>query len=497
MHKTNNCMEIISSPLSRVYNNYGVNFEDPQSSLTSPSIYTWFLLPCTELTTDYASPIPNLSFSPSDKTSRRELQRLHFLMEELVVTEENYVTNLKVLGGYYLDTFKIQQYCQPCPIVELQGVVRNLIISHSLLAKQLRYYFINTISNGEQRIVKMANLVCYYGIETVWYSKYIELFYYIRDLILVNNLWFKSWESYLRLIQHKHTDLTFTSLMQKPLARIARYKLYIAAFIEHSTGKEQHLKFAYERCSNLLQIVNNISVSGAGHSWTRSINEMCSYLKILCNFKVILQFFGNCVLFDSAQVIWKSAKRIENRVYGLFLYKQTLILCEPNSRLSRKMKVRFIIRLQNARFYKSLKDTSGGIYTNYEYSSKLEFADDTHRYEILLVAANLQQHENWCRKFADLDQLEHSSTLFLVPREIAPVDMTLAGLKGSLTSSCYFQHLIIVNIYKTSQYDDSSTGCWWLPLLPANLIDSYLNSIKKAYTSSNNALNNPLVDTTQ
>ena len=484
IHNPPTKMSVVDSPSFHL-NLFPENVSDELSVLNSPAFNSWVVLPGTELTTDYTSPVPNLSFSPYDKTLKTERQQLHYLMEELVVSEENYVTNLKVLGNYYLDTFKIRQLCRPYPIVELQATVKSLIDSHSMLAKHLRNCFSSTSGNGEERLVKMSHMVCSYGIETAWYSKYIELFHYIRDLLEANPLWFRSWESYLRLIQHKRSDLSFMSLMQKPLARIARYKLYIEAFICHTTKKREDLKRAYERCLKLLQIVNEISISSEEYSKARMLNNICDFLSISRSIKVCLQFFGTCLFADSSQVIWKSQKKFINRVYGVFLYKHHLVLSEVGHMWSRKMKVRFVIPLKGSKFYPSPVDTSGGIFSKYEFSSKLDFTDKERRYEILFVAANCWEHATWCQHFTTQDHEDGSSSMFKVPPQITPVDVTTKLLAEEDRTNCYFNELIIVDNCKNRKNVETDVQYWFL-LLPTKDVDYFIRKEEKGNSRTKN-----------
>lgn len=368
-------------------------------------------------------------------------------MEELVVSEENYVAHLKVLGCYYLDSFRLQHMCPPQPIVELQQAIAHLIRNHSVLASSLRDVF----SSSSDRAVRMAHLVCAHGIDTSCYSKYIELFHYVRDLLHANPCWFRCWESYLRLIHTGHSDLSFMSLLHKPLARIARYKLYLEAFIGCSNSNIT-LQYPYHRCLQSLQIINETSISAEEYARARLLNDICDFSKLAKNVTICLQFFGTCVFSSCVQAAWMAHRSLVSQVYAMFVFRHYLVLAQVAHRWLRRLLVAFVVPLLGLRFYHSPSDTCGGIFSRYSLCSKLDFTDSFRRYELLFVAANCSQHETWRLLFHTRGELTSHKCLFKVPATIVPCDLTPAGLARGKTENCYFNALFVVDNSENHKY---------------------------------------------
>ncbi len=120
----------------------------------------------------------------------------------------------------------------------------------------------------------------------------------------------------------------------------------------------------------------------------------------------------------------------------------------------------------------------GGIFSKYEFSSKLDSTDKERRYEILFVALNCWG--TWLvGHFTTQDHEDGSSSMFKVPPQITPVDVTTKLLAEEDRTNCYFNELIIVIIAKIEKNVETDVQYWFL-LLPTKDVDYFIRKVEKA-----------------
>ena len=178
--------------------------------------------------------------STAMKKLLKNKKQLDYITNELVITEEQYVEHLNFLKNNFLKflinepIFNMLDYC-----------IKNLINIHTSLSDQL-----NTITNKpfndslvkiDTITMKISNSVSIY-----FYENYIKIYYIILRMMneentelnqVINNLnnliTLTKYEKNDNEKQEKNnfTNMSFKSLMQAPINRIMKYKIFISRIL--------------------------------------------------------------------------------------------------------------------------------------------------------------------------------------------------------------------------------------------------------------------------
>ncbi|KAG2732162.1 hypothetical protein G9P44_004579 [Scheffersomyces stipitis] len=359
-------------------------------------------------TPDLKSPYPETSFSPKNKNVQKSNYRMSKLVEELLETEEKYIISMKVLQNFYLETFAINKKEVPVPIQQLKFYLSILITTHDSMLKSMKEV-IEKRTDLVANIEEIAQLVAEKGICTHIYSEYCNVFEGVLKIIRDNKLlrvneamwdskWIKGWETYLEATQPgtKHMDLSFYSLIQRPVARIGKYKLMIESLTKCSIKKKLSLESIYWVVRSKLNYINNVSKEFKGNEINDSVNLLVDFSGIETNMVTSSQFFGSILQIGAIASIWVEDGKCIGRTLAAFLYKSHLLLVDfAKVDKSKKHEIKFLVPLSKCALVNHFTETDGGLFCSLNNTIKIIFEKKFWQYEILFVFINSEEKSIW------------------------------------------------------------------------------------------------------
>ncbi|CUM64059.1 uncharacterized protein PRCAT00001647001 [Priceomyces carsonii] len=473
----NNCLTKTDSsgPLSPIS---GVTQIDNPPSSTSPI---------------FRSPMPIISFSPTDKSLLLRRFKERKTLEELVDSEQTYVASMTMLLNFYIEPLHItyeSEVAQPFKFFELY--ITQLVAIHSKLLRDMR----SKLAGGkiiDDVTVELAQLVASTGVNTYLYEEYCNIYEDVLNFVKGNNLnqnmlnlnnhWIKAWEHYLDATQTStiRMDLSFISLAQRPISRIGKYRLIVEAMLKHAAkSKHEELNSCLSSLKAKLSTINDKSQKSKESDISVKINEMLIFDDIQYQFGLCLQFFGKPLLIGSLVGIWVESKHQKSTTFGCFLFKSHFVLCDMNEKKFKKFIVKFIIPLASCKILKNSEEIMDGLQSSFPYLFKIIFEHKMCHYEILLLAITRAEQDIWYDSLNvlinfvngpyELDFSKNDSQqLITYPSFMSPYDAH-SSISQEVRISCYYRHhiaiYVLVNFYnqrlKDLNHKNSST-CTNLP----------------------------------
>lgn len=420
-------------------------------------------------TSDYISPIPALTFSPQDKSNATQKYKLQKALEELIESEEHYVVSLTLLLNYYLEPLVSDNiYRCGLPLIIITNLVSMLIESHTTMLQQLR--LLCQYPRSESSIVHVATEVAKkifdIGINVRIYEEYCNVYESVLKIIKdskhmnskykkeSNQTWVKGWKNYLEATQpiSKRMDLSFISLVQKPISRVAKYGLIIESLSKYS-GTNSSINMYCNLVKSKLNDLNDNSRGFIMNDNSIKINDLLNFEGTSLGIQLTLEFFGKCLMIGSLTIVWIENENEKSGTMGVFLYKSHLIMSDISTRKNMKNEIKFIIPLSVCNLFRDPKESDGGLYSKYPYTMKIVFEHQYCQYEILIISINKKEQEIWGDYLDTLInhvngpfKLGYTSTdgaklMILYPESIIPYDVSLLKVSTyrKFKDYCYFK----------------------------------------------------------
>mmetsp|Transcript_5322 Transcript_5322/g.6076 ORF Transcript_5322/g.6076 Transcript_5322/m.6076 type:complete len:792 (-) Transcript_5322:523-2898(-) len=430
-------------------------------------------------TSDYISPIPALTFSPQDKSNATQKYKLQKALEELIESEEHYVVSLTLLLNYYLEPL-VSDNIYKCglPLIIITNLVSVLIESHTNMLQQLRLLCQYPRSHGsESSIVHVATEVAKsifdIGINVPIYEEYCNVYESVLKIMKdskhmnskykkeSNQTWVKGWKNYLEATQpiSKRMDLSFISLVQKPISRVAKYGLIIESLSKYS-GTNNSISMYCNLVKSKLNDLNDNSRGFIMNDKSIKINDLLNFEGTSLGIQLTLEFFGKCLMIGSLTIVWIENDNEKSGTMGVFLYKSHLIMSDISTRKNVKNEIKFIIPLSVCNLFSDPKECDGGLYSKYPYTMKILFEHQYCQYEILIISINKKEQDIWGDYLDTLInhvngpfKLGYTSTdgaklMILYPKSIIPYDVSLLKVSTyrKFKDYCYFKTPISLNV---------------------------------------------------
>lgn len=431
-------------------------------------------------TSDYISPIPVLAYSPSDKIGDAQKFKLQKVLQELLDSEENYIVSLTLLLNYYIDPL-VNDESNKCglPLVIMKRLLLTLIEDHT---KMLQYFRLSLLPPQDiicenpiiESSVAFAKKIFEVGLNVPIYGEYCNIYEDVLKLVKESNnvntnqkkefnlAWVKGWKNYLEATQpvSKRLDLSFLSLVQKPISRVAKYGLIVESLLKYSYSNSG-IYLYYNLIKLNLQELNENSRLFKENDPGLKINNFLNFEGLCLGVELSLEFFGKCLMIGSWKVAWIEIENVKSSTFGVFLYKSYLVLSDISTRKIKKHEIRFIIPLSICNLFKNPKDCGGGLYSKHSYTQKLIFEHRYSQYEILIMSITKSEHEVWLDYLDTLinhvngpyalgntDISEDYQCLILYPENMVPYDISLLKISNykNVKDYCYFQTPIFVNV---------------------------------------------------
>lgn len=404
---------------------------------------------------DLISPEVDISYSPNIERSNRQ-NKLKQIITEIIETEESYLNGLKIVKNYYAEPLLIKNKLVPIPINNLHSCLTEIILIHSkLLTDLVDNQFIQDI---DEFVILVAELIQNL-INPFYYNQYVEIFKCVTKVVkdnemfdTINRDWNGGWRNYLEASQpyKKKADLSFSSLIQNPVARVSKYKLLLMTLTKYCNDDQNIIiNHSLEKLETKLQLINNkVGQDFVGNQ----LNKLINFYSIDLLFRYSSQFFGKPLLIGSLSCIYINLNRKAKLVtYGAILYKTHLILTKYKI-YKRKMDIEVLIDLSKCKISQELQDFEGGIFSYDPFKFKIIFEYKIFQHEIMFVFLNNLEFDIWLNQLNSLVNVVNGPynmdfsrakerTFNVVPRDIGFYDIRLMSFRNPspIVNRCYFQ----------------------------------------------------------
>lgn len=411
----------------------------------------------------FLSPVPQIEYSAGVIITGEDLKIKH-LIQELINTEISYYELLDLTLKYYvfpLFNFSNTRFGSGVPLKLLASIIEDMLQLHGPLYNIPAHYKIIDSVNEMIEIIcdSLISIVKRYYV----YVQYCDVFQEILDILNEPNQKDESFKSILRSLNRyleatqpisKSHDLSFISLIQKPITRFGKYRLFLEALLRNLKFNNSLYKIVEETLEltmKSLQIINKETVRLQANKTPK--------LEIILNptlINVPLSFFGKHHLVGSLLTIWMEDQSLRNSQVSAVLFKSHLILSQHGHF---RKDYKFIIPLSQCVIISDEKESEGGLYTTYPYSFKLIIQFNHCHYELLIVCISSQEYKIWLQhlqtlilfvngpcnmKFKDDDTESNPGSC--LPEKISPCNLSLSVDDNFLRKICYFQRPINIEI---------------------------------------------------
>lgn len=411
------------------------------------------------------SPVPQIEYSPGVIISPSELKIKH-LVQEIIGSETVYYELLDLTLKHYVSpllNFSTNTFGSGIPLLLLSTIIEDLLKLHKEL------YSVPFHSKSVNSIDEIVGLVC----ETISsivsqfyiYVQYCDIFQDILNMLNDSHEEEMSFKSLLRSLNRyleatqpitKSHDLSFISLIQKPITRFGKYRLFLEALLKlfASTTHQESYTVTLQALNLTMKSLNVINKETV----RLQVNKTSKLISILdpSLINVPLSFFGKNYLVGSILIAWMELENLQYSQVSAVLFKSHLILCQQGH--FRRAHT-FIIPLSKCSLVSDEKESEGGLYSTYPYSFKLIIQVDRCHYELLIVCISQTEYSIWLQHLQTLvlfvngpcnmkfeDEDEELSLLSSLPGQMSPSNLSLSVEDKQLRNSCYFQRPINVEV---------------------------------------------------
>lgn len=429
-------------------------------------------------TCDIKSPVPQVSFSPTNKEHTFLTLKRRMTIEELLESESNYVLSMRLVMNFYIEPL-IASKCRSEVFVIIGYYLEILIKNHTRLL-QFMNSTLADISIGTNSLIiaaAFANSVCNLGTDLATYRDFISTY---EDLVTLTRKSGPSLqsqiiagaESFLAATQPptKHMDLSFTSLLQRPVSRMPKYRLMVESLLKYTF----HLDQNYKEIEYSLHSIR-AKLTRLNDSLNKSINP--SQLLILGahfsdSISPPIEFFGRSYLLGTLSCVWiQSGGNVMEHQFMALCCKSHLLLCMKLPLQGKAFfDYKFIIPFRCcARIVDKNKESAdfGGLFTDFLQRINIRFEYKFARYEILMLCTSAKECQIWTESLqtlislngpnpfdytqSDLSDTEDHLTIRF-PANYSPYDVYIKNTSASCMKLCYFLQVVHVRV---SLFDES------------------------------------------
>lgn len=435
---------------------------------------------------DILSPLAGYSFSPNNSDHQLFSMTREKVVEELLESETNYVTSLQLLLNFYIEPLIFSKGRSECFYI-VRNHLERLQTNHTKLLNYMNSVLMDLEMTSNSLLVSsaFATGICKYGIDINTYEEFIIMYEMILKLVKhISNLpndeqyqIINGSESYLEAIQPstKRMDLSFFSLMQRPVSRISKYRLMIETCLKYTNIHDQN----YENMNHSLNIIRQKLFEINKYQGDLAKRDLAEKLNEILNIDRPIEYFGNCFLSGSMIAVWIEDGIIRSGQVLILCFKSHLLVAlfnknhikRTSSYISKNSNnfnnnspicnLNFIIpfSMMQITFDKYVNSIEkGGMITMYPYCIKIRFEKNYCKYELQFLAINKKEHEIWKQYLQTYsfingpNKLDYSSSnysnhiLLKFPDNLSPYDVHLLRASNSLLALCYFSNIYRIGI---------------------------------------------------
>lgn len=416
---------------------------------------------------DLQSPQPRISYSQQDS---KKVTKSMMILEELVTSENTYFISLAMLKRFYIDPL-VTSGRETCgtPIILFQIILEKLLLTHSRTKELFEQLEANQMVEFVQVINEVAITLHYYEEYCNIYDDVLKL---IRssNVLSLNKVWVQSLQQYLEATQPitLRMDLSFISLIQRPVSRITKYRLMVESLLklvsQHDTAKIQSLTSLLEQIKTKLNILNGNCKKFKKTDKMSKIDEILNFAAIdNYDFGLSAEFFGNPLLIGVLTPVWIEDRfhriDVKSKILAAVLFKSHLVVGNLTKAANSKGSIIFIVALSRCQIICDSKDSVGGLYSNYPYTIKLIFEIEFTQYEILLIFFTKKEFIVWRENLETaIEEVNgfyplnfsnsYISVVSLTPPRMSPCNICLSDYDTykKYREKCYFHQPLSVGI---------------------------------------------------
>ncbi|RCK55380.1 hypothetical protein Cantr_04292 [Candida viswanathii] len=450
----------------------------------SPNIFEP-LIPTTSTTsvTDVVSPQPGITYSPQDRESVTIQRTLQCSLEEIKMTESQYLSALKTLNRDYfqklIEDIKIEV---PVPITNVCNILTHLIEYHG---KMNRAFAEITDLDIHKRCSNYCRIIAENGINVHLYKWYCSQHKIIQDIfhsfqstqltsnkkcwqmmILTFDSWFKGWQNFNECQQSPRNkkDFSLMSLLQRPIDRITKYRLFMESILKN------YIRLGYDT-TEIQQSVDIVRLQLSKINCNLEEGYIPDNLSSLVNFQELKfqnyqldsQFFGIPYLIGTCWVIYVENKTPKCQNVPIVLFKSHILLLEYHYSQLLKFNIKFVIPVTKCYLDLEAQTSSHGLHTMYPYCVKLQFQIGYRKFEALLCWVVKSDYDIWIAELSviiqfvnqceaplstSLDMIEY---LYRIPPDMSPCDVQTSSPNFSREKeNSYFNGCYLIEVQMDS-----------------------------------------------
>lgn len=457
--------------------------------------------PLSEFTRSSQLSLHPVDFMNMSALSKRAYSRRK-VIEEVMETEESFISSIKILSGIYLSIL-IDMGNNGIPMRLALDYVDILIVAHEEFLQELRELYTialkqrtlpfdsSDLDETSKEMFSCSSPLMAELVAKLINKKLIPVYIYqefssLLDLVLkltesqaiepgMGNTLTRNFQNFLEVSQHEddRMDLSFASLISKPLTRLGKYKLFLQSLAK-ATPPIDDEECSREIISCAAQI--GYSIMEVNRYGVQERNKRDTLFAGLCFphrfLKFPVEYLGLPLLNGAFYAVWigKDCK-LQSQLFGAFLFKTHIILASVVR--ANRFEVQFLVPLAVSKCTDCM-NSNGGMHSNYESSFKLMFENEYKVYELLLICCDSNENTIWREKLDILTSVvngpykfdyssskcnEEQGTLLsaLVPFNVQCVDAQLEKAKfgstirrriqpGCVFDKCYFRQVIAIRV---------------------------------------------------
>lgn len=410
----------------------------------SPAVYS----PLSSV--DLVSPNPKLSFSPGLQPQAKKTQ---LVMQELVESEQSFIAGMKAVTRYFADACEMRCHnlamcCEP--LVSFSAHLQEMVANHEELVRKLAktQFPYNLLEISES--LEKTNYAEYSG--TV-----LLLVFLIHEKVSpFEPQWISSLNQFLEAFQPfgRRMDLSVKLLMQKPLARIAKYPLFLLAILQSTRGDMAVARALELVTEKLTDIDRQIETESVKFDTLKVLEANLNYTKFVrrpAHFYGPITFCSDYVMFS----VGVPGLTVHQEAVSVICHRYHMVVASKRKPAT----IRHILPIPACTFIHQVYNCVSGLTSSADFAAKVLFGRSGNQYEILLASVNEEDHAEFVSCLGQGNSIKFDGNSKLFASADVHIDPKLAicdivepqNVSEETRQSCYFSQVFDVNVAEALQ----------------------------------------------
>lgn len=403
------------------------------------------------------SPKPGISFSPADYQATLLHQKTDRVIQELVESEHNFVASMKAVSRYFADACLVRcsNLSVTCaPLFAFSKLLHEMVANHEVLLRHMRSDRLEVALGALDRTLATTNYAEYAGT-----AEMLALLSH-GETPPFELAWIRSLNQFLERFQPfgRRMDLSIHLLMQKPMARIAKYPLFLSALLLLNPGTHYLARSLLAVTSRLSQIDTQIETETVKLDTLKLLERSLNYLALVGR---PAQFFGPvtfCGEFAAFSVVATGSGEfaVNHQLVDIICHKFHMVIA---GKTTNGQKMRHIFPIAACAFVRDVYKCVSGLTSSADFAVKVRLEVTPCQYEIMLASIDEDAYTGFLEavNFKGVRVTTHPrfpapGDCFVDPRlAIYDVSVDPRTLVDSATKKCYFRQVFDVNIGEALQ----------------------------------------------